>query len=169
MISWAEMRQPWRKLLIEGNPAALIEIAKLLPKDFTKVRERRLTIEEIKKLKAVFDGTESRYAQAENGKKYGIERAIKKEVQIAMWLCLSTLCRIGELLMTEWAHVDFEKRTWFIPKANTKRSGKKDTRTDHTVYLSDFALAQFKKLQTLTGVGKWAFPARYNDSHVCVK
>lgn len=167
MISWAEKRQPWRSLLANGNPASLIEIGKLLPDDFSKIRERTLSIDELKKLKQVFEEKSNQYALAE--KKYGTERPLKKEVQIAMWLCLSTLCRIGELLMTEWSHVDFDRRTWFIPKQNTKKNGKKDTRTDHTVYLSDFALKQFKELHKLTGETKWAFPARYLKSHVTVK
>jgi len=167
MITWAEKRQPYRSLLPNGNPASLVEMDKLLPDDFTKIRERKLSIEEIKKLKAIFNQQQESYNAAPN--KNFIEKPLKKEVQIAMWLCLSTICRIGELLMTEWAHVDFENRTWFIPKENTKRSGKKDTRTDHIVYLSDFALNQFKELHLLTGDTKWAFPAIYTDSHVCVR
>jgi len=167
MIDWAEKRQPYRSLLINGNPALLVEIGSLLPDGFTKIRERKLSIEEIKKLKTVFNQQQESYNAAPN--KNFTEKPLKKEVQIAMWLCLSTICRIGELLMTEWAHVDFEKRTWFIPKENTKRSGKKDTRTDHVVYLSDFALNQFKELHLLTGHTNWAFPAIYTDSHVCVR
>jgi len=29
-------------------------------------------------------------------------------------------CRTGELLKTEWKHIDFNRREWFIPKENTK-------------------------------------------------
>jgi integrase len=112
------------------------------------------------------DNTQAQsYADAPN--KYGIERPLKQEAQIALWLCLGTLCRIGELLMMEWRHVDFVKRTWFIPAANTK--GERGKKRDQLVYLSDFTLAQFKQLHTLTGDSKHAFPARYNDGHVCVK
>ena len=49
-------------------------------------------------------------------------RPIEGETQVALWLCLSTLCRIGELLMSEWRHVDFEAGTWFVPKENVKGS-----------------------------------------------
>lgn len=167
MIRWAELRQPYRSLLINGNPASLVEINLLLPAGFTKIRERILSVEEIKKLKSIFNQQQESYNAAPN--KSFAEKPLKKEVQIAMWLCLSTLCRIGELLMTEWAHVDFERRTWFIPKENTKRSGKKDTRTDHVVYLSDFSLNQFKALHLLTGGSRWAFPATNTSSHVCVR
>jgi len=167
MLVWAEKRKPWRSLMIEGNPADLVEINKILPPDFTKIRERVLSEDEIKKLKGAFDNTTKNYVTAKN--KYAVERPVKKEVQHAMWLCLSTLCRIGELLMAEWTHVNFEKRTWFIPAGNTKKNGRRK-QTDHTVYLSEFAMAHFMALKELTGDTKWIFPARYKDKgHVCVK
>ena len=31
MFAWAEKRQPWRALLVDGNPTNLIEINKLIP------------------------------------------------------------------------------------------------------------------------------------------
>ena len=99
--------------------------------------------------------------------KNGAGRPAKLELKIPMWLCLSTICRIGELLMTEWKHVDFKKRTWFIPAANTK--GEQGAKTDQLVYLSDFALDQFKQLNVLTSDTAWAFPAIYKEGHVCVK
>ena len=40
LFAWAEKRQPWRGLLIEGNPADLIEIRKIVSKDFDTVNER---------------------------------------------------------------------------------------------------------------------------------
>ncbi|MDP1766081.1 MAG: tyrosine-type recombinase/integrase [Methylotenera sp.] len=165
MLRWAEKRKPWRALLIDGNPSELVEIKKLVPKGYTKERKRMLSIDEIKKLKSIFDSTAQSYLDAPS--KYGTERPLKKEVQIAMWLCLSTICRIGELLMTEWKHVDFKERTWFIPAANTK--GEQGAKTDQIVYLSDFALDQFKQLHILTGDTSWAFPAIFKEGHVCVK
>jgi integrase len=165
MIKWSEKRNPWRRLLIEGNPASLVEINKLLPDNFTKVRERVLSIDEIKKLHHIFIQTTQTYNQSSN--KYATERPLKKEVQIAMWLILSTLCRIGELLMTEWQHVDFNNRIWMIPAENTK--GKANKKTEHKVYLSDFSLDKFKELYKITGNSKWAFPATYTNSHVCLK
>ncbi len=165
MLRWAEKRKPWRALLIDGNPSELVEIKKLVPKGYTKERKRQLSIEEIQKLKSVFLNTTQLYADAP--RKYGTERPLKKEVQIAMWLCLSTICRIGELLMTEWKHINFKERTWFIPAANTK--GEQGAKADQIVYLSDFALDQFKQLQELSGHTLWAFPAKDEKKHVCVK
>jgi integrase len=86
---------------------------------------------------------------------------------LALWLCLGTACRIGELLMTKWEHVDLEAGTWFVPRENTK------TRVDWQVYLSDFALRQFKELRGLAGEGddksEWCFPARHKEGHIDVK
>jgi len=165
MLRWAEKRKPWRALLIDGNPSDLVEIKKLTPKGYTKERKRMLSIDEIKKLKHIFDTTTQDYLDALN--KYEAERPLKKEVQLAMWICLSTICRIGELLMTEWKHINFDERTWFIPAENVK--GEDAEKRDQLVYLSDFAFDKFKQLHTLTGDTLWAFPARYKDGHVCVK
>jgi len=165
MLRWAEKRKPWRALLIDGNPSELVEINKLVPKGYTKERKRQLSIEEIQKLKSIFSNMTQLYEDAPS--KYGIERPLKKEVQIATWLCLSTLCRIGELLMTEWKHVNFEGRTWFIPAINTK--GESGDKRDQIVFLSDFALDQFKQLHKLSGDTIWAFPAKDLNKHVCLK
>lgn len=165
MLHWAEKRKPWRALLIDGNPSELVEIKMLTPKGYTKERKRMLSVDEIKKLKYIFDTTTQDYLDALN--KYEAERPLKKEVQLAMWICLSTICRIGELLMTEWKHINFDERTWFIPAENVK--GEDDDKRDQLVYLSDFAFDKFKQLHTLTGDTLWAFPARYNAGHVCVK
>lgn len=165
MLRWAEKRKPWRALLVDGNPAELVNIKQLVPNDYTKERKRQLSIEEIVNLQKIFDTTTKNYADAR--KKTDTERPLKKEAQIALWLCLGTICRIGELLMTEWKYVNFEQRTWFIPAANTK--GERGRKCDQLVYLSDFTLSQFKQLHTLTGDSDWAFPARYKEGHICKK
>jgi integrase len=165
MLRWAEKRKPWRTLLIDGNPAELVDIKQLVPRGYTKERKRVLGIEEIIKLKAICDGTEQDNAKA--SQKYVVQHPLKKESQIALWLCLGTLCRIGELLKSEWKHVDFEQQTWFIPAANTK--GEHGKKRDQLVYLSDFTLDQFKQLHALTGDSNWAFPARNKEGHVCEK
>ena len=175
MLRWAEKRKPWRALLIDGNPSELVEIDKLVPTDYDPIRTRQLSIEEIFKLNKLFDDMEKNYELAPH--KYTIERPIKKEVQIAVWLCLGTVCRIGELLLTKWKNVNFEERTWFIPSSDTK-----DKVGDQLVYLSDFTLDQFKKLYAITGEtvsgdgdanktikNEFAFPARLKDGHVCLK
>ncbi len=91
------------------------------------------------------------------------DRPVLRETQFALWICLGTGCRIGELLQTRWEHVDLEKATWFVPRENTK------THVDWQVYLSDFALRQFKALHELTGKANWCFPASQQEGHVFVK
>ncbi|PTR17236.1 uncharacterized protein DUF4102 [Nitrosospira sp. Nsp2] len=165
MLRWAEKRKPWRALMIDGNPAELVDIKQLVPKGYTKERKRQLSIEEIIQLKRMFNATTQNYAS--DSRKHGVECVLKKESQIALWLCLGTLYRIGELLKTEWKHVNFEQRTWFIPAANTK--GEHGRKHDQLIYLSEFTLDQFKQLHSLTGDSNWAFPARNKEGHVCEK
>ena len=165
MLRWAEKRKPWRALLIDGNPAELVNIKQLVPKDYTKERKRLLSIEEIVKLKTIFVTAEKNCAETSN--KNVTECTLKKEAQLALWICLGTICRIGELLKTEWKHINFEQRTWFIPAANTK--GEQGRKSDQIIYISDFTLDKFEQLHALTGASKWVFPGRITNSHVDIK
>jgi integrase len=72
-------------------------------------------------------------------------RPVLRETQLALWTCLATGCRIGELLMARWSDVSLEKATWFVPRENTK------TNVDWQVYLSEFAMRQFRELHALSG------------------
>lgn len=167
LFNWAERRQPWRGLMLEGNPAELVEITKLLPNeyDMNSERERTLSPDELRELRSIFERMHADYDTAAN--KRSSVRPLRLESQSALWISLGTTCRIGELLMAEWAHVDLEKGEWFIPKANVKgTTGKKQ---DQLVFLSAFALRHFKILHGRTGDTPWCFPARNSESHVCVK
>lgn len=171
MFTWAEKRKPWRALLAEGNPAELVEFNKLLPPgvdaDADAERERVLSGEELRELRVKLDEMGNAYAAAPAGTKYTIDRPLKKETQLALWICLGTLCRIGELLKARWEHVDLAKGEWLVPRENTK------TKVEWKVYLSPFALRQFKALQALTGDTRFCFPARTTadeaPTHVCLK
>jgi integrase len=150
MFRWAEKRQPWRRLLQDGNPTDLVEIAKVVhPEyDLSNIRSRVLTGDEVRELRDRFEEMARDYVAAPD-KRRAI-RPVEPETQAALWICLSTLCRIGELLMTEWRHVDFENGTWFVPKENVK--GSRGKKRDHFVYLSPFALRQFRVLHARTGM-----------------
>jgi len=170
MFAWAEARKPWRALMIEGNPSKLVELAKLLPHgcDPDAERDRVLSPEELCELRDKLEAMESAYQAVPAGQKYSVDRPLKRETQLALWICLGTLCRIGELLMARWEHVDLSAGEWFVPGQNTK------TRVDWKVYLSPFALRQFKALHALTGDTPFCFPARapkgeVAEAHVCVK
>jgi integrase len=88
--------------------------------------------------------------------------------QLALLLQLATITRIGEVLSARWEHVDFERRIWTLPET---KNGKR-----HEIWLSDFALEQLKKLNAITGLTQWLFPATRAKKdhpdfadHVCEK
>ena len=80
--------------------------------------------------------------------------------ETALWITLSTLCRIGELSKAKISDVDWDAGTWIIPKENSK-NGKA-----HTVYLSRFALEQLNILRSLTTSTVWLLPNRNDTSHI---
>lgn len=167
MLRWAEKRKPWRTLMADGNPADLVEVNKLLDHDYEEQRDRLLSPDEIRELRDIFARLERDYDALPAGQKYSGIRPINPRVQCAVWICLSTLCRIGELLKSEWRHVDLEKGTWFIPAEATK--GHKGKRQDHHVFLSPFASSQFKRLKEETGHTPFCFPSKDGNSHVDTK
>jgi integrase len=119
--------------------------------------------------------------------------------QAAIWLVLATGVRAGEATGVVWADalpadplrrkkrlaeleavaeadnvklgvVDMAQRTWHLYATKNQRN--------HTIHLSDFALAQFDKLLKLREVqtvgdgnalSPWVFPATDNSRPVCVK
>jgi integrase len=86
-----------------------------------------------------------------------------RTTELAVWIMLSTCCRVGELSQARWEHVDLDQAEWYIPAGNSKNA------KDHTVYLSDFALVQLTALKALTGDSGWCLPARDGKDHLCLK
>jgi integrase len=165
MFAWAEKRQPWRKLMAEGNPMDLIEIEKIVSRDYDmdNRRTRRLSAEEIVELSEIFKKKQIAYDIAPN--KRSVEHPVGKVLQCAIWIQLSTICRGGEMQMARWEHINFEKAEWYIPVENVKNNV-----SELMVYLSPFALEQFRLLHSLTGDTEWCFPARNKENaHVCIK
>lgn len=86
---------------------------------------------------------------------------------VAVWLILATACRVGEVMGARWEHVDLDHRTLFLPETKNER--------DHTVHLSDFAIAQMQALASMREMcsdGKpspWLFPATDPTQPVCAK
>lgn len=82
--------------------------------------------------------------------------------QAAVWLIAAMGTRSEETMLTEIAHINFEKRTWFIPKENQKKV--KDTEPkDKRLNLSDFALICLRYLVSIAGNSKYLFPGRFSD------
>lgn len=77
--------------------------------------------------------------------------------QCALLIQIATITRIGETVSARWEHVDFERRLWVLPETKNGKS--------HQVWLSDFALRQFERLNTITGETPWCFPgSRYDPA-----
>ncbi len=167
MLRWGEKRKPWRSLMADGNPADLIDVSKLLDHDYEEQRDRLLSPDEIRELHNILQRLETDYEALPAGQKYSGIRPVNPRVQCALWICLSTLCRIGELLKSEWRYLDLKKATWFIPAETTK--GHKGKRQDHHVFLSAFAIEQFKRLKKETGNTPFCFPGKDGQSHVDTK
>jgi integrase len=70
---------------------------------------------------------------------------LKDTTKLAIWLQLSTACRIGELLNAHWNDVDLESGEWRITLEDSATK-----RHQQTVYLSDFARERFADLARLT-------------------
>lgn len=164
LFSWAEKRQPWRKLLAEGNPMDLIEIEKIVSLEFdlNNQRDRTLSTDEIRELDEILHRMHADYDELPN-KRYG-PQPMEATTERAIWIMLSTMCRVGEMSMAQWEHIDFNAARWFIPKENVK-----DRVANLVIFLSPFALHQFRQLHKITGHTKWCFPARNNDGHINVK
>jgi integrase len=144
----ALMRQMFRfavdRGIIEFDPTASIRKAKIGGKDVE--RDRVLNELEIRALAR----------QLPNAN-------LLKSTECAIWIVLSTLCRIGELSKAKFTDINFDLKTWKIPASNSK-NGKA-----HTVYLSEFALTQFQSLNELAQSETWIYPNREKTSHVCDK
>lgn len=164
MFLWAEKRQPWRMLLSEGNPVQLIDIEKIVSPDYdlNNERTRKLSADEIRELHQKFISMHAEYDDAPNRR--SAARPVAQTTELAIWIMLSTMCRVGELSMARWEHVDFESGVWFIPRKNTKGS-----QADFAVYMSPFAMQQFRVLHLITGQTEWCFPAKNKAGHICVK
>lgn len=142
------MRQMFRfavdRDLIEHDPSASIRKAKIGGKDVE--RDRVLTDDEISSLA-----------------KKAPDAGLLITTEAAIWIALSTCCRIGELLSARWEHIDLEQGTWLIPAEHSK-NGK-----PHTVSLSGFAVNQFKRAQVVSGNSTWCYPNTDDSGPVCSK
>ncbi|AEG00122.1 tyrosine-type recombinase/integrase [Methylomonas methanica] len=130
--------------IIEFDPTASLSVSKVTTKNTE--RDRVLSQDEIKLLNEQLPAA-----------------GLMHSTQAAIWIMLSTLCRVGELSKAQWKHIDFDAKTFFIPVENSKND------KAHTVYLSDFALNQFRFLHSFRQSEIWLFPNTKDTDHVCEK
>ena len=143
LFKWADGRKPW-KLLVD-NPTINLKAEDITERDYEEVeRDRILSEDEIKLLVKLLPGAH-----------------LVKTTELVIWIVLACCTRIGETVKAEWKDVNLDTGVWFIPEANTK-----DDAPAHTVYLSDFAIAQFTALKAITGESTWCFPNAKNTGHI---
>jgi len=130
---------------VETNPLDKINKKNIGAK--SKPRQRHLQIDEIKEL---------------------AEKLPKSKLamhhQHAIWIMLSTCCRVGELMQAQWKDIDYTNSTWTIPIENTKGE-----HSEHIVHLSDFAKDQFLALHLVTMNETWCFPNKTGTEHIDLK
>lgn len=147
MFSYALERE-----IMETDPTAGLKKSKIGGN--AKERERVLSEEEIKTLTKT------------------LPTALQEMGQRAVWIMLSTGCRIGEVTSARWENVDTDGGEWLIP-ADDSKNGK-----ELKVSLSAFAVAQFKAIRDKADadakeaekeISEWVMPARHNKGSVCPK
>ncbi len=90
---------------------------------------------------------------------------LQKPSELAVWIMLSTGCRVGDLMKAQWSEIDFDAGTWtFQPEKD-----KTHIQRTHTVFLSDFAVEQFRQLWAYSGVSRWLYPNTSDSGPVCKK
>lgn len=81
--------------------------------------------------------------------------------RIALRLLLLTLTRKSELRLAQWAHIDLDRGVWEIPAEHMKM------KRPHVVYLSQQAVALFRRLRTLAGDSPLVLPGARNRKRPC--
>ncbi|MBI9206426.1 site-specific integrase [Pseudomonas aeruginosa] len=142
------MRQMFRfavdRDLIDHDPTASIRKAKIGGKDIE--RDRVLSEDEIRTLA-----------------KLAPDAGLLPSTEAAIWIALSTCCRIGELMNARWENIDLKTGIWLIPSEDSK-NGKA-----HTVTLSAFAIEQFERVKAISGKSEWCYPNTKDTGPVCSK
>ena len=75
-----------------------------------------------------------------------------KTTEAAIWIMLSTCCRVGEISQAKWSDLDLTEGRWRIPPDVAKNQ------REHIIALSAFALEQFEALKAVQTSLTWMFP-----------
>jgi integrase len=151
VLRWGIVRNPRRRLL-DVNPVELIDIDRLLPTDYKPYRERVLSPEEAWTLNQRFMTIREAWTLKPSQKRS--IKPLERSLELGVGIAFSTMVRSCEMLQAPWENVDFDRRTWFIPRAHSKN------RRSYRIFLSDFSVALLAELRLLTGHTPWLFPHR---------
>jgi integrase len=69
---------------------------------------------------------------------------ITRQVQLVIELLCLTGCRVQEMCLAEWSHIDFDERMWFFPPENTK--SRRGEEKPHYVPMNDEIIKRLKEL-----------------------
>jgi integrase len=129
--------------LIQANPIANTSVTANTGKEIS--RDRFLTDDELKQL----------FKDLPN---VGITRQVQLVIEL---LCL-TGCRVQEMCLAEWSHVDFEERMWFFPPENTK--SRRGEEKPHFVPMNGEIIKRLKELSAQHNylASKFVFPSVTN-------
>lgn len=73
--------------------------------------------------------------------------------ELVVRILLATAVRIQALMLTEWEHIDFEKREWTIPSGEGRKS-----KREFVVPLTESVAGYFSELRSLAGHSKYVLP-----------
>lgn len=140
---------------IEINPARMLK-----PKDFAatagKPRDRALSLQELRELWKALDQANDLSEKSSSTSKMSLitTNAIK--------LLILTGARRGEIAAMRWSELDLENKKWLLPSDRTKN------RQEHTIYLSELALALISELRPMSSHSIFVFDTgRYeNGGHI---
>lgn len=113
---------------MQGDPSAAIKKSKW---DTSRPRERVLTDEEVTILASKIPDAD-----------------LPEAIECGIWIMLSCMTRVEETGLAQLKHIDFKKKTWFIPKENQKETNGRPPK-DYWVHLSPFAEQCFRRLADL--------------------
>ena len=144
-------------------PATAIELRNLLAQLYDFARDRSLQVENLAvRIRTSSIHTFQARDRALSGTEIGALYHSMKQVPVtpvmkhALKLLLLTMVRKGELQGATWDEIDFEEKTWTIPKERMKM------RRPHIVYLSRQAMDILLGLQYMGGGSQYVLQSRYD-------
>lgn len=85
---------------------------------------------------------------------------LKRRSELALWVMLTTLARVGEISSARKADIDLATGTWRIP-AEIAKNGEQ-----RVIYVSPQAADLIVELMALAGNSEWLLPSRNGITHV---
>lgn len=125
------------KHIVSGHPCMGISVAAIAGHDARQTKGRvMLSDAELKQVFATLP-------------KYG------RLNELIVLILLSTAQRIQALILAEWEHIDFKKRTWTIPPGDGRKSDR-----EFVVPLTEPVLGYFGELKAYAGNSKFVCPVQ---------